>query len=91
MALTPFSFTNDLSDAVAFTGTVKIKVDDIPEGGSVEIQEVRGDGAYEKAGGVNENWSILSYGDHSRLFSLVGSYKIKRSHSSISVSYEEGI
>lgn len=91
MALTEFTFTNDLSDAVAFTGTVKIKCDDIPEGGLVEIQEVRVDGTYEKAGGVNENWSIFNHGDRSRLFTLVGSYKVKRSHSVTAVAYEEGV
>jgi hypothetical protein len=88
MALTEVTFTNDLSGAIAFSGTVKIKCDDINEGQFVEIQEARVDGTYERAGGVDENWSVIAWPKRSRLFELRGDYKIKRSHSTISVGYE---
>jgi hypothetical protein len=85
MALTTVSFTANLSDAIAFSGTVKIKCDGIPEGGAVELLEERVDAAYE---GTGEAWSVINWPKKSRLFELLGNYKIKRSHDSIVVGYE---
>lgn len=85
MALTTVSFTSNLSDAIAFSGTVKIKCDDIPAGGFVELLEERVDTTYERP---NESWAIIGYPVRSRLFELKGNYKIRRSHDTISVGYE---
>ena len=83
--MTTVTFTANLSGVIAFSGTVKIKCDDIPEGGFVELQEERVNGAYERP---NENWAVMGYPTRSRLFELKGNYKIKRSHDTISVGYE---
>jgi hypothetical protein len=83
--MTSVSFTSNLSDAIAFAGTVKIKCDDIPVGGFVELLEERVDGAYERP---NENWAIMGYPVRSRLFELKGNYKIRRSVDTVGVGYE---
>jgi len=90
--MTSVSFTANVSGAIAFTGIVKIKCDDIPEGGNVQIQEERNDGGYETVNGnslFGHQWGLIGYGETSKLFDLRGNYKIVRSHSTISVGYEE--
>ena len=90
--MTPISFTANLSGVLAFTGIVKIKCDDIPEGGNVQWQEDRNDGEYETVSGgslFGHQWGLIGYGETSKLFDLRGNYKILRSHSTISVGYEE--
>jgi hypothetical protein len=79
------SFTSGLSDAIAFSGTVKIKCDDIPEGGFVELMEERVDTTYERP---NDNWAVIGYPTRSRLFELKGNYKVRKSHDVIKVGYE---
>ena len=83
--MTPITFTNNLSDVLAFTGVIKLKVDDIPENGEVVVLEERVDGTYEIPG----DWAVLRYPTRSRLMELLGNYKIRRSHTGIAVGTTE--
>jgi hypothetical protein len=90
MAPTAVSFTNNLSGAIAFSGIVKIKCDDMVAGDYVHIMEERNDGAYEEPGDQFQSWSYIFYPQKSALFELYGNYKIARSSSTIAVGYVEG-
>jgi hypothetical protein len=93
MAPTAFSFTDNVSAAVAFSGIVKIKCDDMIAGDYVIIQEERNDGAYENSADQNIGgiaWGLISGPQRSGLFELYGNYKVVRSRTGIAVGYVAG-
>ena len=79
---------NNMSSAIAMSGVVKIKVDDMQSGGFVQIWEERVDGAYEKAKDKEGNNLQVKEDQVSVLFELLGNYKLERSSDHIRVGYE---
>ena len=87
--MTPITFTGTTSEVLTFSGLTKIKCDNIPPGGYVEVHEELSDSSgYEQAVGTAGKL-VVEWPQTSGLFNLLGNYELVRSSETIKVGYEE--
>ena len=86
MAVTPFVFTNNVSDPVDFSGTTKIVCTGMKTGEFLKIQEENSAGEYQDIVVKNELLGIM-HPETSNVFYLLGLHRVARSNATVDVGY----
>jgi len=86
MAVVDAVFTDNVSDAIEFSGAAKIVCSGMTEGQYILVQEEGPSGVYQNVNN-KEGSLMIWFGQSSDVFYLLGSHKIVRSADNIDVGY----